>query len=132
MEVFIHLLDVLATDRDDNKVCYASVFKTLFLECKFCPIRKPKQNNLQLFPVHCGIGTYGSQIFHCAEGRKQKELFGFWTVFGTTNLSEYIERQSIHQYLFSSTVNLFLYSEITFLSCWVETARNETELRQLK
>lgn len=136
MEVLIHLLDLQATGRDHNRVCYVSVSKTHFLECNFCPIKKknPKQNNLQLFPVDCGIGTCGSQIFHCAEGRKQEELFIYWTVFGTTNLSECIERRSVRNTadLFSSTANLFLSSEITLLSCWVEMARNGTELHQLK
>lgn len=61
---------------------------------------QPNKNNLQLFPVDCGIGTCGSQIFHCAEGRKQEELFICWTVFETTNLSEYVVRQSVHDTAF--------------------------------
>lgn len=106
MEVLIHLLDLLATGRDYNRVYYVSVSKTLFLECNFCLIKKKKiPNNLQLFPVDCGTGTCGSQILDCAEGRKQEELFICWTVFGTTNLSEYIERQCPW------------YCVLTFLNC---------------
>lgn len=57
--------------------------------------KKPHQkNNLQLFPVVCHTGTCGSQIFHCSEGRKQEGLFICSTVFGTTDLSGYLERQS--------------------------------------
>lgn len=44
MEVLIHLLDLLATGRDYNRVYYVSVSKTLFLECNFCLIKKKKKS----------------------------------------------------------------------------------------
>lgn len=96
------------------------------MECGFCLSLKSKIKKIiiQLFLVYCGVGTCGSQIFHCTDCRKQEKLFVCQTVFGT-NFTEYIERQTARgtAYLFSSTVNLYISSEITFLSCCVEMTK---------
>lgn len=96
MEVLFHLLDPSVTEMitvSNTPFRKITLSGMQFLSHKKTP--KPhKQNNLKFSPVDCDTGTCGSQTFHCSEGRKQEGLFICSTVFGTTDLSGYLERQS--------------------------------------